>query len=113
MLRRFLIVGLLLVTSIPPAFAGFDPSCFGRLPTHSWSADPDTIFGDDGKNVIRGGKGDDRIFAGAGRDFVCGNKGDDVLFGGEGFDRINGGKGFDLCSGEIVKNCERRVEEGL
>ncbi|TMV02604.1 hypothetical protein FGK63_20465 [Ruegeria sediminis] len=52
----------------------------------------DTIYGNDGDNVLNAGRGDDEIFGGGGNDTLIGGDGDDRLFGGTGIDtaKING-----------------------
>jgi VCBS repeat-containing protein len=80
--------------------------------------DPNVITGTDGRNFLRGTKGDDLIdarggsdlvkahsgddtvLAGPGNDRVFGEKGDDEIFGGPGNDWLNGGKGDDALFGE-------------
>ena len=54
---------------------------------------PATIFGDDGKDMLWGGSGDDDIFGGAGNDKLWGRDGDDLLDGGAGNDKLFGGAG--------------------
>ena len=66
------------------------------------------VYGEDGKDRIRGGprrdllsggSGNDVIHGGAGRDTLLGNGGDDKLFGEEGADTITGGGGNDRLVG--------------
>ncbi|WP_299916818.1 choice-of-anchor I family protein [uncultured Roseobacter sp.] len=59
----------------------------------------DLILGLRGHDMLFGNKGDDDIFGGRGRDMIDGGDGDDNLFGGRGRDFINGGDGNDVISG--------------
>ncbi|UPY39415.1 hypothetical protein LHU95_00615 [Sediminicoccus sp. KRV36] len=59
------------------------------------SAFSDTLFGDEGVNVIGGNDGNDVIFGAGGGDALYGGDGDDSFFGGDGGDYINGGNGYD------------------
>jgi serralysin len=47
----------------------------------------DTLYGDAGRNILRGQYGDDRLFGEAGVDKLTGGKSNDFLNGGSGFDR--------------------------
>jgi serralysin len=55
----------------------------------------DAIYGNDGANVLKGGRGGDSIFGAAGNDVLRGGKGKDSLFGGLGADTLIGGRGKD------------------
>ncbi len=68
----------------------------------------DTLFGDDGRNFLRGGSSDDRLVGRKGDDNIYGQNDDDKLeggadddklFGGSGNDRLFGGSEDDLLSG--------------
>ncbi len=50
----------------------------------------DIIFGDDGKDRIRGREGNDLLFGGEGDDRIRGDAGSDLLWGGQGDDRLIG-----------------------
>lgn len=58
-----------------------------------------TVFGGDGDDRIKGGKGADMLVGGAGNDWLNGHQGRDVLIGGEGVDRLLGGPGDDILIG--------------
>lgn len=77
----------------------------------------DTVFGDEDKNFLIGGAGDDTLSGGAGRDCLVGGavvnylrcfkayevaprSGDDVLSGGDGDDELTGGDGDDRFTGD-------------
>lgn len=66
------------------------------------------IIGDDdrqyisqgpGDNTLRGGGGDDTVGSGAGRDLLYGDAGNDSISGGTDFDRLEGGVGNDTIDG--------------
>ncbi|MEO1614067.1 MAG: calcium-binding protein [Pseudomonadota bacterium] len=69
----------------------------------------DQIWGDDGRNVLRGREGEDRL---TGRD------GNDILMGGAGADVLDGGNGFDVADyrdsgGRVFVNLsDRKAESG-
>lgn len=63
---------------------------YSNLDVNAW------LFGGDGDDKLRGGKGDDVIVGGSGDDQVDGKQGRDVLIGGHGADRIKGQKGEDI-----------------
>ena len=85
------------------------------------TAGADSIFGNNGANVIKAGDGwdgiygddialyfdrarqhiggDDVIYGGAGRDSLFGMGGDDILYGGADVDRLFGGHGDDFLDG--------------
>jgi len=51
--------------------------------------------GDDGKDTIRTGNGNDHVDGGGGNDIIATGKGDDTLVGGTGKDKLSGGGGND------------------
>jgi serralysin len=55
----------------------------------------DTIFGDNGANILIGENGNDQIYARGGNDTLYGTAGNDRLNGMDGADRISGGTGAD------------------
>ena len=57
----------------------------------------DIIRGDNDRNSLGGGAGDDSL---VGRD------GNDSLFGGTGNDTLDGGNDIDACEGEVTVACE-------
>ena len=59
----------------------------------------DTIVGDAGPNVLRGGDGADVIEGGDGADEIWGQGGVDTLLGGSGPDFINGGDSLSVMDG--------------
>jgi Ca2+-binding RTX toxin-like protein len=61
------------------------------------SRQADTLIGDDGRNLLKGGVGDDALFGGGGRD---------TLIGGTQVDTADGQGGVDRCVAETVTNCE-------
>ena len=85
------------------------------LSLRSQGADSDELYGDRGRDTIRGGDGDDIIFGntnvqgdpddsdwlegGAGADFVQGNVGRDTVLGGDGADTLRGGADDDTVEG--------------
>ena len=62
------------------------------------SAYADTLFGDNGSNVLSGGDGNDILKGGGGADTLNGDGNNDVLKGGGGADTLNGGTGNDTAS---------------
>ncbi len=58
----------------------------------------DWLFGDDKRNVIEGGFGDDNLFGRGGDDLIWGREGNDILLGGLGDDILVGGDGIDTAS---------------
>lgn len=84
------------------------------------SADPETLRGTSGMDIMCGLGGDDLITGrgrrdvlagGAGADRLSGGRGNDRLSGGAGNDVLNGGRGTDRCRGgpgrDTLSNCER------
>lgn len=65
----------------------------------------DSLFGQDGNDLLTGGR---FLSGGFGNDNLRGLDGNDVLNGNDGIDQLNGGAGFDdLClNGETLLNCE-------
>jgi Ca2+-binding RTX toxin-like protein len=72
------------------------------------SSDQNTLYGDDGEDIVlaglgedtlHGGDGDDHVQAGAGNDFLEGGAGSDALLGQEGNDTLSGGSGTDYLFG--------------
>ncbi len=74
-----------------------------------------TAYGQDGDDIINGGRGDDNLYGGLGTDLIYGNDGndwiygdlvaspdgdDDFIYGGRGNDIIDGGGGNDEIYGE-------------
>jgi len=71
-----------------------------------------------GKDILRGGPGNDKMYghkqndiliAGPGDDILRGNANNDELFGGLGLNTLIGGRGKDICHGDandIYINCE-------
>ncbi|WP_421724457.1 calcium-binding protein [Bauldia sp.] len=59
----------------------------------------DKLTGDDGVNVLKGGKGKDKLKGKDGGDFLIGGKGNDNLKGGAGFDELSGNLGNDTMTG--------------
>lgn len=57
------------------------------------------IFGDDGRDKIRGSDDAERIFGGDGRDDIRADDGDDLVDGGAGNDRLRGEDGADELIG--------------
>ncbi len=47
-----------------------------------------------------------RIYGDGGRDTIRGSRGKDLLVGGAGRDTINGNANRDTCSGEKLRSCE-------
>jgi Ca2+-binding RTX toxin-like protein len=55
-----------------------------------------TLFGENGNDVLLGGRAVDLIYGGLGNDLLDGGAGNDLLWGGFGDDTLIGGGGFDL-----------------
>lgn len=58
----------------------------------------DALFGDDQRNVLRGGGGIDDLYGNEGNDQLEGGAGADNLEGGAGTDELRGGNGLDTAS---------------
>ncbi len=52
----------------------------------------------EGRNVMRGGPGNDELDSGYFNDVLYGGSGDDDLDGGYGEDRLSGGTGHNICT---------------
>ena len=79
-----------------------DPGCSSPTDDNESNpapANPCTITGTGGNDVIRGTSGPDVICAGAGNDVVYGRGGNDIIRGGEGNDVLRGGGGGDRLIG--------------
>ncbi|MGX9961940.1 calcium-binding protein [Roseomonas sp. F4] len=59
----------------------------------------DLILGDNDRQLIIAGGGDDAIFGGGGDDVMLGGGGHDKVFGGDGNDILAGGTGVDVVDG--------------
>ena len=57
------------------------------------------FYGGRGRDVIKGGSGNDVIYGGRGADFLGGGNGNDTIYGDRGNDFISGGKGSDRLFG--------------
>ncbi len=64
------------------------------------SALDDDIRGDDRRNAIWGGPGNDSLAGGGGADLLQGGPGDDIVLGGAGNDLLRGGPGDDAVYGQ-------------
>ena len=60
-----------------------------------------TMFGGNGKDILRAASGDDSLDGGQGNDRLFGGAGDDDEFGGNGKDTLNGEAGDDHLRGGI------------
>ncbi len=60
----------------------------------------DTLFGGDGNDTMLGGEGDNTYFGDAGNDDLFGRDGIDLMFGGRGNDSLTSGGGNDVLYGE-------------
>lgn len=60
--------------------------------------DDDVVWGDAGDDTVNGDSGDDEVRGGLGNDFLYGGTSDDLLMGEEGDDLIDGGEGVDKAS---------------
>ena len=58
-----------------------------------------TLFGDDGNDILIGGPQQDFMNGGRGNDTLKGGGGNDLLKGGGGNDELDGGKGKDILDG--------------
>ncbi|MER8830390.1 hypothetical protein NKH73_29385 [Mesorhizobium sp. M0938] len=96
------------------------------------AAAADTLYGDDGNDIIHdgdvlgpnhslpdrlyGGDGNDQLFGGIGQDVLDGGAGDDIVDGGSGNDIMKGGTGNDLYyvnSPDDIVNDNVRVDGGI
>jgi Ca2+-binding RTX toxin-like protein len=59
--------------------------------------DNDTLWGNEGNDILESNGGDDRTFGGAGNDIITDLDGADVLEGGDGNDAIDAGPGDDIA----------------
>ncbi|WP_181318243.1 Hint domain-containing protein [Pseudogemmobacter blasticus] len=59
----------------------------------------DTLYGEDGDDVIRAGAGADRVYGGEGKDLLYGGADGDLIEGGLGEDTLNGDAGNDSLDG--------------
>jgi Ca2+-binding RTX toxin-like protein len=57
------------------------------------------LHGDDGNDVLQGGKAGDVLLGGIGLDHLLGKQGPDILIGGENEDRLVGNEGDDILIG--------------
>jgi Ca2+-binding RTX toxin-like protein len=57
---------------------------------------PAWLYGGNGNDRLKGGKGDDFLFGGAGNDNLLGGQGNDLLVGDAGADRLVGNAGNDV-----------------
>ena len=114
----------LAITGLPQDTVGAGTD---RLDDHDFeiligTANPDSLTGNPGRNLIKGGGGNDLISGGEGLDILIGGTSNDSLFGGagndvlsgeQGNDALNGGTNRDLCLGgtdiDSGTACERSV----
>lgn len=54
-----------------------------------------------GRQIVRGGSGDDKIVTGPAADRIVGNSGEDVIWAGWGDDHVSGGSGDDWIDGGL------------
>ena len=78
---------------------GGDDQSEDNPPATDQPDDRPEIFGDDGRDKIRGSDDAERIFGGDGRDDIRADDGDDLVDGGEGNDRLRGEDGADELIG--------------
>jgi hypothetical protein len=57
------------------------------------------LFGDAGRDLLRGGSAAERLFGGIGNDTIDGKRGNDAINGGDGNDTLRGGTGNDTIDG--------------
>ncbi len=57
------------------------------------------LFGDAGRDLLRGGSAAERLFGGIGADTIDGKRGNDAINGGDGNDTLRGGTGNDTIDG--------------
>lgn len=78
---------------------GGDDQSEDNPPATDQPDDRPEIFGDDGRDKIRGSDDAERIFGGDGRDDIRADDGDDLVDGGDGNDRLRGEDGADELIG--------------
>lgn len=101
------LVGGLLIAAAPSAHAAY--YCFGKRATKVGTNGPDNLSGSPYKSdVIVALGGRDTIYTGGDwpsgndpRDYICAGPGNDFAKGGPGADRINGGDGADELDGSF------------
>ena len=69
----------------------------GLSPEYLW--EEDSLYGDEGNDLLEGGVGDDYLVGGTGNDTLLGGAGGDDLYGNEDDDVIEGGAGRDYGHG--------------
>ncbi|MFW5667084.1 MAG: calcium-binding protein, partial [Coleofasciculus sp.] len=70
----------------------------------------DTIYANEGVNIIDAGDGDNLIYSGSGNDTITTGSGDDTIYAGEGVNTISTGYGNDIIysgSGDDLINAGR------
>jgi RTX calcium-binding nonapeptide repeat (4 copies) len=75
---------------------------------YSCRAIDDLVFGQGGRDTLRGGNGKDELRGDDGDDFLSGQGGDDKLVGGQGRDTLRGGEGRDVLTGYSVLGVDER-----
>jgi Ca2+-binding RTX toxin-like protein len=80
--------------------------------------DSDTIFGNNGADLLDGGGGDDYLNGAAGANTLIGGAGDDTLDPGSATDRLEGGSGNDLyllgaAAQVVVELADDGIDTGL
>lgn len=68
-------------------------------PNINLSSFNDTIYGDDGEDIVFGGLGDDKQYGGSENDILIGQQGKDSLWGNDGDDQLEGGRDADKYYG--------------
>jgi serralysin len=63
------------------------------------TGDINTLYGDDGHDILRAGSDNDEVYGGRGNDTLYGEDGNDTMYGNSGDDVLHGGKGTDTLSG--------------
>jgi Ca2+-binding RTX toxin-like protein len=71
----------------------------------------DNIDGGNAKDVLSGGAGNDTLDGGRGRDTMDGGDGDDTLIGGRARDASTGGAGADTFSGDAVSEILDKTDD--
>jgi Ca2+-binding RTX toxin-like protein len=82
----------------------FSDHVLGNVENVNATPGPDTIVGNDERNNLAGGAGDDEITAGGGDDMLFGQGDDDTLSGEAGVDGLDGGDGADDQDGGTEKD---------